>query len=196
MEKLMEERRSIRVLSNDDNIDRKEIKEKIEFAFNYCPTAYDMQETRAIVLFDSYHEKLWDIVFDTLKPKVNPDKLYLTKDKINGFKEGNGTILYFIDTEIVSENKKQNESVSNLFDEWQHHNQGIVQYAIWCLLRSMDLGASLQHYNPIIDEDVKKEFNIPASWRLVAQMPFGIINEKPGDKVFKDIKKKVVYKED
>ncbi|NFV72581.1 nitroreductase, partial [Clostridium botulinum] len=34
-------------------------------------------------------------------------------------------------------------------------------------------GASLQHYNELIEEDVKKEWNIPNNWKLIAQMPFG-----------------------
>lgn len=34
-------------------------------------------------------------------------------------------------------------------------------------------GASLQHYNPLIDPKVSAEWNIPLEWKLVAQMPFG-----------------------
>jgi uncharacterized protein len=31
----------------------------------------------------------------------------------------------------------------------------------------------LQHYNPLIDAEVAKQWNLPASWKLRAQMPFG-----------------------
>ena len=40
------------------------------------------------------------------------------------------------------------------------------------------IGASLQHYNPLIDNDVAAAWGIPANWKLRAQMPFGA-NEKP-----------------
>ena len=30
-----------------------------------------------------------------------------------------------------------------------------------------------EHYNPIIDEEVMKTWNLPGKWSLIAQMPFG-----------------------
>ncbi|MDC4736251.1 nitroreductase, partial [Acinetobacter baumannii] len=44
----------------------------------------------------------------------------------------------------------------------------------------------LQHYNPLIDDAVKAEWNIPASWNLRAQMPFGNIVQEAGEKEFID----------
>ena len=32
---------------------------------------------------------------------------------------------------------------------------------------------NIQHYNPIIDAAIKEAFEVPESWTLVAQMPFG-----------------------
>jgi len=49
----------------------------------------------------------------------------------------------------------------------------MTQYIIWVALEKEGLGANLQHLNPLIDEAVQKDFDIPASWKLVAQMPFG-----------------------
>ena len=51
----------------------------------------------------------------------------------------------------------------------------MAQFAVWTMLADSGLGASLQHYNPLIDEAVRQAFEVPASWRLVAQMPFGAI---------------------
>ena len=34
-------------------------------------------------------------------------------------------------------------------------------------------GASLQHYNPLIDEAVAKQWHINPNWKLIAEMPFG-----------------------
>ncbi len=54
-------------------------------------------------------------------------------------------------------------------------------------LSSLGLGANLQHYNTIIDDKVRAAFDIPESWKLISQMPFGDIAEAPGMKEFKDI---------
>ncbi|KAH8812246.1 hypothetical protein F5884DRAFT_855550 [Xylogone sp. PMI_703] len=35
------------------------------------------------------------------------------------------------------------------------------------------LGAHLQHYNPLIDEEVKKTWSVSAEWKLTGQMVVG-----------------------
>ena len=45
----------------------------------------------------------------------------------------------------------------------------MLQFAIWTALEEEGLGANLQHYNPIIDAEVKEVFNIPDQYRLIAQ---------------------------
>lgn len=50
---------------------------------------------------------------------------------------------------------------------------GILQVNIWNALASMGIGANLQHYNPLIDDEVKKTWNIPNHYQLTAQMVFG-----------------------
>ena len=47
------------------------------------------------------------------------------------------------------------------------------------MLRELNVGASLQHYNPVIDARVKEIFDIPENFKLVAQMPFGGIVSEP-----------------
>lgn len=37
----------------------------------------------------------------------------------------------------------------------------------WVALVDKGLGANLQHYNPVIDEAVAKEWNIPSNWNYV-----------------------------
>ena len=40
----------------------------------------------------------------------------------------------------------------------------------------------LQHYNPIVDEATASEFDIPKTWKLIAQMPFGDVREEAKEK--------------
>jgi predicted oxidoreductase (fatty acid repression mutant protein) len=42
-------------------------------------------------------------------------------------------------------------------------------------LAQENIGANLQHYNPVIDEAVAAEWSIPANWNLRAQMVIGSI---------------------
>ena len=48
------------------------------------------------------------------------------------------------------------------------------------------MGASLQHYNPIVDEEVAQTYDIPANWKLRAQLVFGSIEAPAGEKTFMD----------
>jgi predicted oxidoreductase (fatty acid repression mutant protein) len=41
----------------------------------------------------------------------------------------------------------------------------------------------LQHYNPLIDKLVAEQWNVPHTWRLMAQMPFGNPLKTPPAKV-------------
>ena len=81
------------------------------------------------------------------------------------------------------------------FPIWSLQSSGMLQFAIWTALELEGWGASLQHYNPVIDEAVRAEWKIPASWKLIAQMPFGKPAEPAGDKEFRPLAERMmVYK--
>ena len=60
------------------------------------------------------------------------------------------------------------------------------------MMTNNNIGANLQHYNPLIDDVVQYEFNIPQNWRMVAQMPFGGISSTPFPHTIDDIDKKFI----
>ena len=55
---------------------------------------------------------------------------------------------------------------------------------IWQALAENEIGASLQHYNELIEDDVKKMLSLPDNWKILAQMPFGSIEKSPAEKTF------------
>ncbi|PXB90567.1 nitroreductase, partial [Pseudomonas aeruginosa] len=55
---------------------------------------------------------------------------------------------------------------------------------VWTALAEHKVGASLQHYNPLVDAQTHKTWNLPESWKLRAQMPFGAIAAPAGEKAF------------
>lgn len=79
------------------------------------------------------------------------------------------------------------------FPLWASQSSAMLQLTIWSGLRELGIGASLQHYNPVIDEVVKKLLNLPASYVLVAQMPFGGILEEPAPKEKEEIQTRVQF---
>lgn len=55
----------------------------------------------------------------------------------------------------------------------------------------MGIGASLQHYNPVIDKLAQEFCQVPEDYVLIAQMPFGGIVSEPDPKEKEDIKNRV-----
>lgn len=82
-------------------------------------------------------------------------------------------------------------SYKDNFPTWAQHTSAMHQFAIWAMLEERGLGASLQHYNPLIDEDVRRTWELPEDWMLIAEMPFGVPTGEPGDKDFGDVDKRM-----
>ena len=63
----IEDRRSYYSLSKEHVVPDKRIKEVIDHAVQYSPSAYNSQSARVIVLTGQSHDQLWDITKETLK---------------------------------------------------------------------------------------------------------------------------------
>lgn len=183
-------------ISNSTSISDEEIKKILDFAVTHVPSAFNSQSTRIVLLLGNMHKRLWEITKEELK-KIIPEKNFkATEDKINNsFAAGYGTILFYEDTETVEGLQNSFPGYKDNFPIWSQHTSGMHQFAIWTLLAESGLGASLQHYNPLIDNAVAKEWNINSKWKLIAQMPFGIPIQPPAEKTFKSLEERIfVYK--
>lgn len=49
----------------------------------------------------------------------------------------------------------------------------------------------MQHYNPLIDEEVQKTWNVPKSWKLISQQVFGTPVQQPGEKTFQPLEERL-----
>lgn len=67
----------------------------------------------------------------------------------------------------------------------------MLQHAVWTGLEAEGFGANLQHYNPLINGEVAKGWDLPATWRLNAQLVFGGRAGEPGEKEFKPLEQKL-----
>lgn len=184
---LAKQRRSIYALGKNVAFSQDELVKLIKASIKQGPSAFNNQTTRAIILFDDSHDKLWDIVAGSLRKVVKDDAAFAkTQAKINGFKAAYGTILYFTETKTVREFEENFPLYADNFQDWSEQSQGNAQYAVWTSLAENGLDANLQHYNPLIDDAVREAFNVPASWRLRAQMDFGSIESPADTKTYMD----------
>ena len=149
------------------------------------PDAFNMKSARAVVVTGAKQDELWDKIYDAFGGKV-------AREKIDGFKAAAGTILYFYDETVVKAMQEQFPLYAANFPVWANQANGMLQINIWTALRELGVGANLQHYNPVIDGAVKAMLDLPESWKLIAQMPFGGIVAEPDAKEKEDISKRVL----
>lgn len=180
-------RRSIYSLNDKVDLDRAEINKLVENCLKQAPSAFNSQSSRLIILYDSAYQKFWNLTLQLLKPLTPPDKFAQTTEKISAFQQGLGTILFFEDSTIVQNLQRQYPLYADSFLKWAMQSNAMLQYMIWTALAEKNIGASLQHYNPLVDELVKTEFHAPKTWKLIAQMPFGGIAHLALPKTFEPI---------
>ena len=138
-----------------------------------APSAFNMQSARVVLAMGEHHEKVWNITKEALRKVVPADRFAATEEKIDGFAAGYGTVLFFEESETVKAMQEKFQPYADNFPIWASQANGMLQFAIWTQLASMGLGVNIQHYNPLIDEEIKSHFAVPESWNLVAQMVFG-----------------------
>ncbi|WP_295731005.1 nitroreductase family protein [uncultured Limosilactobacillus sp.] len=180
---LASQRRSIYALGENINLSTTEIFDLVKTTVRNSPSAFNSQTVRAVVLFGQKSDQVWDIVETTLQRIVkDPAAFEKTKAKIATFRAGLGTILYLTDTEIVHQLEQQFPSYADNFQPWSEQAIGGAQQAVWTALAEQNIGASLQHYNPLIDDAIHQAFDLPTTWQLRAEMPFGSIEQPAGNK--------------
>lgn len=191
-EEALEHRRTYYSISGDSPVLDEEIVHGIREAVKYVPSAFNSQSTRIVLLFGGEHKKLWDIVKETLRKLVPAEEFVQAEAKIDGcFACGHGTVLYFEDIPVVKKLQDAFPSYKDRFPTWSQHTSAMHQLAIWTMLENLGLGASLQHYNPLIDEEVRRTWSLPEEWELIAEMPFGAPGGDPGEKEFEDLSKRI-----
>ncbi|KAM5545198.1 hypothetical protein V8D89_001309 [Ganoderma adspersum] len=180
-------RRTIYALSSESTIPDEKIQEIVAEAVKHAPSSFNSQSSRAVLLLGDEHKKLWDITLNVLKGIVPEDQFPATEGRIKGFAGGHGTVLFFEDENAVKELQTKFALYADRFPQWSQHASGILQYIVWTALETEGLGASLQHYNPLITSQVHSTWDLPTSWSLVAQLVFGKPVAPAGEKTFEPV---------
>ena len=182
--KAVEDRRTFYFIGKDVSLSDDELLKIIRHAVLHAPSAFNSQSARVLVLLGGEHDKLWDITTEILRGIVPAANFASTGEKLASFRSGYGTVLYFEDQDTVAGLQKSFPLYKDNFPLWSLQSSGMLQFVVWTALETEGLGASLQHYNPLIDEKVRETWNIPQSWKLLGEMPFGKPTGAPGEKDF------------
>lgn len=192
IKKLIANRRSYYNIDNKVSVSDKDIKDIMELAILHVPSAFNSQSTRIVLLLNDHHKKLWSIVKETLRKITPPESFSASENKIDhSFAAGYGTVLFFEDQDVIKNLQNSFPTYSDNFPIWSQQTSAMHQYVIWALLEEAGLGVSLQHYNPLIDDEVARTWNIAPSWKLIAQMPFGNPLGKAGEKEYEALNKRL-----
>ena len=150
------DRRTFYNISKESVISDEAIKEIIEKAVKNTPSAFNSQGARVVLLLEKHHDKLWDIAKEALRKIVPVEQFSGTEDRINSFKNGYGTVLFFEDASVIESLQSQYALYKDNFPIWAQQSNGMHQFVIWTSLEIEGFGVSLQHYNEVIEEEVKK----------------------------------------
>ncbi|WP_034171468.1 MULTISPECIES: nitroreductase family protein [Acinetobacter] len=173
---LITKRRTIYAIGKNVEQSPEYLTDLIQNAIKQSPSSFNSQSSRAVILFNGEHEKFWGFVADKLKSYAKDEESAAkTTAKMATFAAGTGTVLFFEDQNVVKGLQEQFPSYAENFPIWAEHSTAIAQFSTWTALHTEGLGASLQHYNPIVDEQVHAEWDIPENWKLRAQLVFGSV---------------------
>ncbi|WP_201566019.1 nitroreductase family protein [Psychrobacter sp. CMS30] len=191
LQQVFDERRSVYALGNELPVEPQAIVNMAERVLLHTPSAFNSQSSRLVVLFGAEHQQLWDIAEEKLRAAVGDGDFSGSKQKLDGFRAAAGTVLFYEDKNVTQSLQEQFALYADRFPVWARQTSAMHQYAMWTELRTLNVGANLQHYNPLVDEDAAKAFSIPDSWELVAQMPFANIVEPAGEKTYQPVSERM-----
>ena len=99
---LQTKRRSIYALGKDLELSNQELIETIQGAVLNTPTAFNSQTSRVVILLDEESDAFWNEIAYSELEKVTPAEAFeATKERLAGFAQAKGTILFYEDQDVV-----------------------------------------------------------------------------------------------
>jgi predicted oxidoreductase (fatty acid repression mutant protein) len=190
----LKQRRTQYALGKNVSLDKDALTQRIKEAIRHTPSSFNSQSSRAVILFGEQSEKFWALTKAELSKIVPADAFAPTAAKLDSFAAGVGTVLFYEDQSVVKGLQEQFALYADNFPVWSEQAGGMAQFAVWLALTEAGVGASLQHYNPVADEATRQEWDVPATWKLRAQMPFGSHEGGFGEKAFMDDSQRFIVK--
>lgn len=192
-------RRSYYHLSDSKIVDDNTIIALVDKLLLTMPSPFNVQSTRIVLLFGEQHREFWHLLMGILSNMLSPERFEQSSRKIeSAFMSGCGTILFYEDSEALDDMRHKFPLYAKNVDTWSEHSSAMFQFALWTALEDLGYGASLQHYNPLVDNAVAERWLISHKWRLIAQMPFGTPLDIPTERLQRSLalKRRIVFGEE
>ncbi|KAH3684017.1 hypothetical protein WICPIJ_005040 [Wickerhamomyces pijperi] len=148
----------------------------------HVPTSFNSQTIRAVILTGALHESVWQSVVEAIPTE------YGKKRPTSAKEEAYGTVVFFDDDEAI-------KTITDKFPAYFNAvfpptSNGAAQIGTWTVLSELGLGGHLQHYNGLVEKALAGK--VPESWRVQAQLVFGVPVGTPAEKEFIDNEVKVL----
>jgi uncharacterized protein len=126
-------RRTYYALSSESPIPDARIHEIVKTAVTHVPSSFNSQSTRVVVLLGAEHKKLWGDIVSPIIKSVAPAEAWPTSEqKLNGFKAGYGTILFYEEPKDVAKLQEAYPLYADKFPQWSEHTNAMHQYVCKC----------------------------------------------------------------
>ena len=99
---LQTKRRSIYALGKNVELSNQELVDTIQGAILQTPSAFHSQTTRVVILLDKESDAFWnEIAYSELEKVTSAEAFEATKQRLAGFAQAKGTILFYEDQDVV-----------------------------------------------------------------------------------------------
>lgn len=171
-------RRTVYPLSDKIDVSDDRIVELVQEILKISPSSYNNQHMRVAIFLGSEHKKWWKIISDAALPLLQgagEETVKAMTQRFEMFSAAYGSITFWDDEETIKASQDTHKSAAGMFPQWADHASGMLQNYVWTAVELEGLGANLQHMNmfPPAEEALKKEFSIPSSWHLKANLNIG-----------------------
>ncbi|KAJ7634344.1 nitroreductase [Roridomyces roridus] len=183
-------RRSNYALTNKSSVSDEKLQNIIKHAVKHCPTPFNSQTSRVILVTGATHIKLWEAVIGALLPMIPEGNTWTHfAGLLDLHKGGYGSVMFFEDQAIVDGIIQKQPFVANQFPDWNKNAAGILHATIWTAFSLEGLAATLQH-PPLTAEMIaglNLGFDVPSTWKSTAILPFGDPAAPPKEKTFSPV---------
>lgn len=131
------------------------------------------------------HDTYWgDIVLPDLAKVMDAESLERQKGRVDGFKAGYGTVLFFEDEAVLQGFQEKIPQYASMFPTWSAHASGNAQIYVWNVVEAAGYGANLQHYGGVTQSSLQQKYSLPPTWKCHAELVFGSVSAPAGEKTY------------
>lgn len=158
------------------------------------PSSFNSKSPRVVLLLGSEHDEYWGSIVPTalsnaIKSHGGDDKaVEAALGRLELFKPAAGTVLFFESQNVVKGQQENIPQYADNFPVWSEHASAIAQNNTWVALTNAGYGANLQHYGNLSESVIKQKHNLPADWKLRAELVFGAKTDEPKPKEYDEQK--------